>query len=104
MNKSTNKMLGKVFTTDHQKIKQWAEKHQARPVLIDDPNAGADDPMIRLDFPGSFDNQDIADSKTHEIDWDQFFKLFEELNLAFVLSDQEITDPSEKFKFVKRQD
>jgi hypothetical protein len=94
---------GSRLSVDHDEIKQWAEKHQARPVLIDDPKAGSDEPMIRLDFPGLFDNQDIAPTKTKEIDWSEFFDLFEKLDLAFVFTDQ--TNPedlSESFKFVKR--
>lgn len=96
-------MTNKKVTTDHDEIKNWAEKHKAVPALIDDVDAGADKVGIRLDFPGDYDEKYLDEEDTHDIDWESFFKVFEEQELAFIYDNKLQSDPSWGYKFIKRE-
>ena len=78
-------------TTDHNKIQEWAEKHNATPVVVED-QSGAETSILR------FDIQDDGDT-LKEINWSHFFDLFESNKLALVF------DPESNFnKFVSREE
>ncbi len=72
------------ITTNHQEIKQWAEKYGGKPQIIDDPQALADMPGVRIDFPGKTDDEFLPETKVRDVSWDDFFKKFEENQLAFL--------------------
>ncbi|WP_159714317.1 hypothetical protein [Geminicoccus flavidas] len=75
--------------TDHDQIRKWAEQHGGRPAMVDTEGEGG---ILRLDFQEK-------DEKLTEIDWDEFFKIFEERKLALLLSE----DGKSRFnKFVAR--
>jgi hypothetical protein len=75
--------------TDHDEIRKWAEKHGGRPAMVDTEGEGG---ILRLDFQEK-------DEKLTEIDWDEFFRIFEERKLALLLSE----DGKSRFnKFVSR--
>lgn len=83
-------------TTDHGKIRRWAEMRGGRPATVRGTVA-ADDAtgILRIAFS---DDEDLE-----EIDWDGFFDKFEAAKLAF-LYQEETSDgkPSRFFKFVAR--
>jgi hypothetical protein len=86
-------------TTDHEVIRQWAEKRKGTPATVaetaDDDGAG----ILRIDFPGYAGEQTLE-----PISWDEFFDKFDESELAFVYQ-EEIGDgdPSRFCKFVARR-
>lgn len=90
-------------TTDHEKIKAWAEKRGGIPKIIDHPGALADEIGLRIDFPGSRDNAFIDENIEREVSWEAFFGRFEEEGLAFIYEDRESDDPNSLYKFVKRE-
>lgn len=91
-------------TTDHKEIQQWVEKHQGRPEMIDHPTALGDKVGLRINFPGSNDEEFLsADTQPKYIPWDKFFKIFDEQELAFMYTDAEkMLDPSYAYRFIKR--
>ena len=83
-------------TTDHDEIRSWADEHGGRPVKIDtDAGKGKEDHggILRLDFGPKNEN-------FTEIDWDEWFEIFEESNLAIILGDK---DESKFAKLIARE-
>ncbi len=68
-------------TTDHSKIKTWAEKHGGKPAAVDSTYSKGDVGIIRLMFPKAphSDHEHLV-----EISWDEFFKEFEQRKLALL--------------------
>lgn len=85
-------------TTDHEEIRQWAEARGAKPAAVKGTSrtgSGSDDVgIIRLDFPGY-----SGEGSLEEISWTQFFRKFEESQLALVY--QEETEGGEQSNFNK---
>jgi len=67
-------------TTDHDRIRQWAEERGGRPAKV----AGTDD--IRIDFP-SFPGEE--EESLEVISWEEFFDHFEEENLVFMFREEQ---------------
>ena len=84
-------------TTDHKKIREWAEKRGGKPASVKGTGDGEDAGLLRLNFPG------YAEDNLEEISWDDFFEKFEENNLA-LLYQEETKDGGESrfFKLVDR--
>jgi hypothetical protein len=88
------------ITTDHDRIRKWAEERGAMPASVKG-TGGNDIGVLRLMFPG------YAAGKTRslqEISWDEFFRKFEENNLAFIYQEETSKGVKSNFnKFVKRR-
>ena len=77
--------------TDHAAIRRWTESHGGRPAKRDREGA---DGILRVDF------QEPEPGLT-EIDWEEFFAIFEERRLALLLPDDARSRWS---RFVSRDD
>ncbi len=76
--------------TDHDTIRRWAEDRGGRPAKVD---TGGDGGVLRFDFGDKEDN-------LTEIDWDEFFEIFDDSDLAVLLVED---DRDSRFsKFVAR--
>ncbi|WP_270937050.1 hypothetical protein [Falsiroseomonas oryzae] len=67
-------------TTDHDTIRHWAELHGGRPAAVQRSHED-DTGIIRLIFPDAPQSQHDA---LVEISWDEFFRKFDEAQLALV--------------------
>lgn len=68
-------------TTDHDTIRQWAESRGGKPAAVDRTHQGGDVGIIRIMFP---DAQQSEHESLVEISWDEFFRAFEENQLALL--------------------
>ena len=68
-------------TSDHAKIKKWAQKHGGRPAAVDRTHQKGDTGIIRIMFPKSPQSEH---ENLVEISWDEFFKEFDERKLALI--------------------
>jgi hypothetical protein len=68
--------------TDHDQIRRWAEERGARPACVIRTGGKGDPGMIRLDFPGF-----TGEGKLAPLSWDEWFKAFEDNNLALIVQD-----------------
>jgi hypothetical protein len=86
-------------TTDHEEIRRWVEERGGKPAHVKGTEGDDDDPgILRIDFPGVGE-----DGKLEEISWDEWFRKFDEQNLAFLYQEQtKGGDESRFFKLVKR--
>jgi hypothetical protein len=91
-------------TVDHAIIKNWIEKHHGQTQIIDDETTANDTVGIRVDFPGASDDVFFADDKPpREINWEEFFKIFDDQQLAFSYNEDVFRiNPSRSYKFLKR--
>jgi hypothetical protein len=86
-------------TTDHDEIRDWVEKRGGHPAMVaaternDQPGG-----MLRIDFDDPDGSEDVG---LHRISWEEFFKVFDKNDLAFLRVD---SGGSRFNKFVQAQD
>ena len=79
-------------TTDHDAIRKWAEARNGRPASVKGTGDAEDAGLLRLDFGE-------PEESLEKISWEDFFKTFEESELAFLYEDE----PENRFnKLVRR--
>src|SRR5438876_6415002 len=71
-----------VSTTDHKVIQQWVEARDGCPATVKSTHKKGDPGLLRVDFPG-YSGEDTLEC----ISWDEWFKGFDENNLAFLYED-----------------
>jgi hypothetical protein len=80
-------------TTDHDQIRKWVEARQGRPSRVKTSGKGG---VLRIDF-----GETEADFE--ELSWDEFFRIFDENELAFLHQDKLGDGKTSRFnKFVNR--
>ena len=78
-----NRTKSAQVTMDHETIRRWVDKRGGRPARVKGTE-GRDDPgLLRIDYPG-FSGEDSLE----EINWDEWFKGFEQHKLAFLYEDE----------------
>ncbi len=68
-------------TTDHDTIRKWANGKGGKPAAVERTHGGDNVGIIRIMFP---DAQQSEHEALTEISWDEFFRQFEESNLALL--------------------
>ena len=68
-------------TTDHDTIRQWAEKKGGKPAAVDSTHKDGDVGIIRIMFPDAPNSEHGA---LVEISWEEFFDEFEARQLALL--------------------
>ncbi|MFL6121317.1 Rho termination factor N-terminal domain-containing protein [Actinophytocola sp.] len=71
-----------LVTTDHDVIRQWAEKRDAAPATV--PGTEHDDHLgvLRFDFPG------YGGDTLRHVDWDEWFATFDQRRLNFIYQEE----------------
>jgi hypothetical protein len=68
---------------DHDEILQWAEERGAIPVHVKGTGGNGDVGILRLHFPGFSEE----DEKLEPISWEDWFREFDQRNLALLVED-----------------
>lgn len=85
-------MTETVTLTDHEAIRDWAAARLGFPAIVDVSAAGGVQPMLRLVFDqAAYQDQDRPERAQNAggyelVEWDEWFKLFDELQLALVVA------------------
>lgn len=74
-------------TTDHVKIREWAESKGGKPAAVERSHEGGDVGIIRIMFP---DNPQSEHDNLVEISWEEFFRQFEQSQLALLYEDDNL--------------
>jgi hypothetical protein len=82
-------------TTDHDTIRKWAENHGGKPAAVESTHSGDDVGIIRVMFP---DAPQSEHDNLVEIDWEEFFREFDERELALLY------DPNGRFSKIVGRD
>lgn len=81
-------------TTDHDTIRSWVEERGGKPAKVSD--TGGDGGVLRIDF-------DPPDDGLETIEWEEFFRIFDDRKLAFLHQDKTEGGETSRFnKFVDR--
>ena len=81
-------------TTDHEEIRRWVEERGGSPATVKRTSAGGAPGILHIDFPGY-----SGEGTLEHIGWDEWFRKFDENNLAFLY--QEETSGGERSNFNK---
>jgi hypothetical protein len=82
-------------TTNHSVIRRWAEERNGHPAVVKSTK-GKRGGLLRIDFGPKEEALD-------PVDWDEFFRTFDENNLAFLYQERTATGRKSRFaKFVDR--
>jgi Rho termination factor-like protein len=68
-------------TTNHDVIRQWAEKRGGKPATVDGTEHGDHLGVLRFDFGG--DNE-----RLREVSWDEWFRTFDDRGLNFIYQEE----------------
>ena len=71
-------------STDHEKIRKWAEKHGGKPAVVQSTHGEHGVGIIRIEFP---DAPNSKNDSLEEISWEEFFEEFEAKKLALILDE-----------------
>jgi len=99
--KSASRSGGKLShtTTDHDEIRRWVEARGGQPARVKGTGAKGDPGMLRIDFPGF-----SGEGRLEPISWEEFFRAFEDNELAFVYQDKKKSRETSTFsKLVRRE-
>jgi hypothetical protein len=90
-------MAGAKTTTDHRTIRRWAEERGGRPARVKGTGGKDDAGLLRLDFGE-------PDPSLQEISWDEFFRKFDEEDLALLYQEETGSGKESRFnKLVARE-
>ena len=85
-------------TTNHNEIQRWVEVRGGQPAKVKGTES-RDSALLRIDYPG-YSGEDTLEA----IEWDEFFEIFDENNLAFLHQDHTADGGLSRFsKFVERE-
>lgn len=83
-------------TTDHNKIREWAEERNGRPATVKGTHKKEEAGILRIDFPGYSGGDSLE-----EISWDDFFEKFDQQQLKFLYQEKSSDGEASHFcKFV----
>jgi glutathione synthase/RimK-type ligase-like ATP-grasp enzyme len=82
-------------TTDHETIRKWVERRNGRPAVVADTEGKDGEGILRVEFRHA--------DKLEDIEWEEFFKTFEDRKLAILYQDKTADGKESRFfKFVSR--
>jgi len=82
-------------TTDHKKIRRWAEERGAHPATVAATAKKHEPGILRFNFD--------PNAALEELSWDEFFEKFDSENLALLYQDETEDGSTSRFhKFVER--
>ncbi|HVY80579.1 MAG TPA: hypothetical protein VG994_06320 [Steroidobacteraceae bacterium] len=85
--------------TNHDEIRKWAEARKAQPACVKGTENSEGSCLLRLDFPGY-----SGEGSLEAIPWDQWFRVFDNRNLALIVEDKTADGkPSNFNKLVSRE-
>lgn len=85
-------------TIDHDEIRAWVEARGGCPARVKRTGRGGDPGILRIDYPGYSGKQTLE-----KISWDDFFRWFDENELAFLHQDKTAGGKQSRFsKLVSR--
>jgi hypothetical protein len=84
-------------TTNHDEIRRWVEARGGRPASVRATGDGDDPGILRIDFGD-------PEEGLEQISWDEFFRAFDENDLAFLYQEETEGGGESRFnKFVSRE-
>jgi len=87
-------------TTNREEIREWVQSRGGKPACVRGTGGGTDAGMLRIDFPGYSGQESLQ-----EISWNEWFRAFDENDLAFLHQDRTADGAESRFnKLVSRSE
>ncbi len=87
-----------VHTIDHQEIREWAESRGGAPAILADTRHSEEGPQLRIDWGE-------GEEPTEAVSWEEFFRLFDENDLAFAYQEDELEgEPNYEYLLIPRNE
>ncbi|TPM10789.1 MULTISPECIES: hypothetical protein [unclassified Mesorhizobium] len=103
-------MANTITLTDHEAIRSWAASRAGFPAIVDvSPEAGTQ-AMLRLVFgQHAYEDEDQPERPINAggyelVEWDEWFKLFDERGLALVVAAEEPGRREQFHEIIRRDD
>ena len=86
-------MANTIMLTEHETIRNWAAARAGAPAIVDISPASGTQPMLRIVFgQNAYQDHDQAERPVNAggfdlVEWDDWFKLFDERELALVVAE-----------------
>ena len=77
-------MSSATTTTDHDDIRLWVEKRNGYPAVVADTRGKGGGGVLQIDF----EDPQNDDERLERIGWDEFFRIFDRNDLAFLKDDE----------------
>jgi hypothetical protein len=90
-------MAQAIRTIDHQEIREWAEARGGRPAVVEGTYDEFGSGILRVDFGD-------GDESLESLTWEEFFRIFDENDLAFIYREEPDGEESYFCRFVARSE
>lgn len=91
-------MAQAIRTIDHEEIREWVESRGGQPAVVEGTHDEFGSGILRIDFG-------TAEESLEEMEWDEFFRVFDANDLAFVYQDATEDGTESTFcKFIARSE
>ena len=103
-------MTDTVTLTDHEEIRDWAAARMGSPAVIDTSPETGTQAMLRIVFDqAAYQDQDRPERPANAggydlVEWDEWFKLFDEAQLAIVVGKDQPGVRESSHIFIRRAD
>lgn len=103
-------MAETVTLTEHEAVREWAAARAGFPAIVDVSPESGTQPMLRIAFgQHAYADNDQADRPVNAggyelVEWDEWFKLFDELELALVVEAEQAGRREQYHQLVHRSD
>lgn len=77
-------MSSATTTTNHDEIRRWVEKRGGHPAVVAETRGKAGGGVLRIDF----DDPQDGDERLERIGWEEFFRVFDRNDVAFLKDDE----------------
>lgn len=75
-------MTQAIRTIDHEEIREWVEAHGGQPAVVEGTYDGFGSGILRIDWG-------IQDEALDEVSWEDFFRVFDDNDLAFLYQEND---------------
>jgi hypothetical protein len=94
-----NNQVASKITADHKEIENWAKEREGIPSVVKGTGEKEGGGILRFDFPPHGTKPNLE-----HISWEEFFKVFDGKNLAFLYQERTREGEVSRFnKFVNRE-
>lgn len=103
-------MAETVTLTEHEAVRDWAAARAGFPAIVDVSPESGTQPMLRIVFgQHAYADNDQTDRPVNAggyelVEWDEWFKLFDELELALVVEAEQAGRREQYHQLVRRSD
>lgn len=98
-------MAETITLTDHEAVRDWAAARAGFPAIVDVSPESGTQPMLRIVFgQQAYEDNDrpVNPSGPDLVEWDEWFKLFDKLDLALVVAEDRPGIRESSYEMVRR--